>query len=116
MPSAPGYMPKYSSNERFSCTMNTACLILFMSAVVESARSTAFTDVCNGVACARLQLVAVTPAATSPIRDHRPTTDPSLEASMPARRYKRDDPRTIARTLHSDGGLMNGDVRCPSCG
>ena len=26
-PSAPGYVPKYESNERFSCMMITMCLI-----------------------------------------------------------------------------------------
>jgi len=30
MPSAPGYVPKYESNERFSCMITTTCWILWM--------------------------------------------------------------------------------------
>src|SRR5689334_21365424 len=31
MPSAPGYVPKYESNDRFSCWITMMCLILWMS-------------------------------------------------------------------------------------
>src|ERR1035437_6650562 len=31
MPSTPGYVPKYVSNERFSCMITTTCLIRWMS-------------------------------------------------------------------------------------
>jgi hypothetical protein len=30
IPSAPGYVPKYESNDRFSCMTTTTCLILWM--------------------------------------------------------------------------------------
>ena len=30
IPSAPGYVPKYESNERFSCMITTMCRILWM--------------------------------------------------------------------------------------
>ena len=32
MPSAPGYVPKYVSNDRFSCMITTTCLMTWMSA------------------------------------------------------------------------------------
>ena len=113
----PGYMPKYSSNERFSCTMNTACLILFMSAC---GRVGAEHRLHRRVRRRRLR------AAPAGCRDNGrdepdqgpPPDDGSQPRSLHARPTLQAGSRSCPRAArpHSHGGLMNGDVRCPSCG
>ena len=39
MPSAPGYVPKYESKERFSCMITTMCRILWMPSSGRAARA-----------------------------------------------------------------------------
>ena len=48
MPSAPGKVPKYSSNERFSCTTNITWLMLSMPAAGSIGRLSSGTAAASG--------------------------------------------------------------------